>query len=121
MRLSKNNLLVIGIIPIIIGLIIFYNFIAAINILQPGGMTTAMVYYQLLGIATAMFVGAVVYWVILVYYIYLIQENEVFIQDNFTQLAGSGTAHRSRRAARRSASRASCSSPCTTESTGKRK
>jgi len=93
MRLSKNNLLVVGIIPIIIGLIIFYILIEAINILQPGGMTTAMVYYQLLGIATAMLVGAVVYWVILVYYIYLIQENEVFIQDNFTQLAGSGTAH----------------------------
>ncbi len=93
MRLSKNNLLVIGIIPIVIGLIIFYNFISAINILQPGGKTAAMVYYQLLGIATAMLVGAVVYWVILVYYIFLIQENEVFIQDNFTQLAGSGTAH----------------------------
>lgn len=93
MRLSKNNLLIIGIIPIIIGLIIFYNFITAINILQPRGMTTAMVYYQLLGISTTIFIGSAVYWGILVYYIYLIQENEVFIQDNFTQLAGSGTAH----------------------------
>lgn len=93
MRLSKNNLLIIGIVPIIFGLIIYYNFLAAIDILRPGGMTTAMVYYQLLGISTAMLVGAIVYWGILVYYIYLIQENEVFIQDNFTQLAGSGTAH----------------------------
>ncbi|MFZ3383674.1 MAG: hypothetical protein WA144_07105 [Candidatus Methanoperedens sp.] len=93
MRLSKNNLLIIGIIPIVIALIIFYNFIVAINILQPGGKTAAMVYYQLLGISAAMLVGSIVYWGILVYYIYLIQENEVFIQDNFTQLAGSGTAH----------------------------
>src|SRR4030065_1064450 len=93
MRLNKNNLLVIGIIPIIVGLIIFYTFIAAINILRPLGMTTAVVYYQLLGISTALFLGAVIYWGILVYYISLIQENEVFLQDNFTQLAGSGTAH----------------------------
>src|SRR3990170_8520213 len=93
MRLSKNNLLIIGTIPIIIGLIIFYNFIVAINILKPGGMTTAMIYYQLLGISTAMFVGFIAYWGILIYYIYLLQKNEIFIQDNFTQLAGSGTAH----------------------------
>ena len=93
MRLSKNNLLIIGIIPIFVGLIIFYNFITAINILRPLGMTTAVVYYQLLGISTALFLGAIIYWGILVYYIYLIQENEVFLQDNFTQLAGSGTAH----------------------------
>jgi len=34
-----------------------------------------------------------VYWGILVYYIYMIQENELIIQDNFNQLAGSGTRH----------------------------
>lgn len=93
MRLSKNNLLLLGILPIVLSLIIFYNFVAAINILRPGGMTTAMIYYQLIGIASAMFLGAVVYWGILVYYIYLIQQNEIILQDNFTQLAGSGTAH----------------------------
>lgn len=93
MRLSKNNLLLLGILPIALCLIIFYNFISAINILRPGGMTTAMIYYQLIGIASAMFLGAVVYWGILVYYIYLIQQNEIILQDNFTQLAGSGTAH----------------------------
>jgi len=93
MRLTKNKLLIIGIIPIILGLIIFFNFIYAIDALRPGGMTTAMVYYQLLAISGAMFIGASIYWGILVYYVYLLQENEVFIQDNFTQLAGSGTAH----------------------------
>lgn len=93
MRLSKNNLLLLGILPIALCLIIFYNFVSAINILRPGGMTTAMIYYQLIGIASAMFLGAVVYWGILVYYIYLIQQNEIILQDNFTLLAGSGTAH----------------------------
>lgn len=93
MRLSKNNLLILGVIPIVLCLIIFYNFIAAIDILRPGGMTTAMVYYQLLGIGVAMLLGSIVYWGILIYYIYLIQKNEVIIQDNFTQLAGSGAAH----------------------------
>ena len=83
----------IGIVPIVFGLIIFYNFIAAIDILRPGGMTTAMIYYQLLGISTAMLLGSIVYWGILVYYIYLIQQNEVLLQDNFTLLAGSGSAH----------------------------
>ncbi len=40
-----------------------------------------------------MFLGASVYWGILVYYIYMLQENEVLIQDNFNELAGSGTKH----------------------------
>ncbi len=93
MRLSKNNLIIIGIIPIIFGLLIYYFFLDAIYVLRPGGKTTAMVYYQLLGISTAMFIGAVIYWALLVHYINLIQENEALIQNNFTQLAGSGTAH----------------------------
>ena len=93
MRLNKNKLLIFGIIPIILGLVIFYNFITAIDILRPGGRTTYMIYYQLIGISTAMLLGFIIYWTIVVYYIYLIQENEVFIQDSFTQLAGSGTAH----------------------------
>lgn len=93
MRLNKNMLLIIGIIPIVFGIIIFYNFLVAIEILRPGGLTTAIIYYQLLAMSIAMLLGASLYWGILVYYVYLIQENEVFIQDNFTLLAGSGTAH----------------------------
>ena len=93
MRLSKNNLLIIGIVPIILGLVIGYNFFKAIEMLKPGGMTTYLIYDQLVVIGAAIFLGAVVYWGILVYYIHLIQENEVSIQDNFTQLAGSGTTH----------------------------
>lgn len=93
MRLSKNNLVIIGIAPIIIGLIIMYNFWIAIEKLYPLGMTTYLVFDQMVIIGAAVFLGGSVYWGILVYYIYLMQENEVFIQDNFTQLAGSGTAH----------------------------
>jgi hypothetical protein len=93
MRLTKNKLLILGIIPIFLGLFIIYFFISAIDELRPGGKTTSMIYYQLLAISGAMFIGASIYWGILVYYVYLLQENEVFIQDNFTQLAGSGTAH----------------------------
>lgn len=93
MRLSKNNLLIIGIVPIILGLIIIYNFWTAIQTLFPLGMTTYLIYNQLAVIGAAVFIGGSIYWGILVYYIYLIQENEVLIQNNFTQLAGSGTAH----------------------------
>ncbi|MCZ7396585.1 MAG: hypothetical protein ABOK23_06175 [Candidatus Methanoperedens sp.] len=93
MRLSKNNLLIIWIVPIIFGLIIIYNFWTAIQTLLPRGMSTYLIYNQLAVIGAAVFIGGAVYWSVLVYYIHLIQENEVVIQDNFTQLAGSGTAH----------------------------
>jgi hypothetical protein len=93
MRLSKNSLVIIGIVPIILGLIIMYNFWIAIEKLYPLGMTTYLIFDQIVVIGAAVFLGTSVYWCILVYYIYLMQENEVFIQDNFTQLAGSGTAH----------------------------
>ncbi len=93
MRLSKNNLVIIWIAPVILGLVIGYNFWTAIQALLPLGMTTYLIYNQLVVIGVAVFLGGAVYWSILIYYIHLIQENEVLIQDNFTQLAGSGTAH----------------------------
>ncbi len=93
MRLSKNNLVIIWIAPVILGLVIGYNFWTAIQALLPGGMTTYLIYNQLVVIGAAVFLGGAVYWSILIYYIHLLQENEVLIQDNFTQLAGSGTAH----------------------------
>ena len=93
MRLSKTNLIIIGIVPVVFGLVIMYNFWSAINALYPLGMTTYMVYNQIVAIGAAVFVGAAVYWGVLVYYIYLLQENEVLIQGNFNKLAGSGTQH----------------------------
>ncbi len=93
MRLSKTNIFLIGIVPIIFGLIITYNYFVSIDILYPGGMTVAKVHDQLVVIGIAGFLGMAAYWSILVYYIYMIQENELLIQDNFNQLAGSGTRH----------------------------
>ncbi len=93
MRLSKSNLLLIWIVPIIFGVIIMYNFWTAITALYPLGKTTYMIYNQLVAIGAAVFLGVSVYWSILMYYIYLLQENEIVIQNNFTRLAGSGTSH----------------------------
>ncbi|MBU4076915.1 MAG: hypothetical protein KKI06_09450 [Euryarchaeota archaeon] len=93
MRLSKTNIFLIGIVPIIFGLIIVYNYFISIDKLLPLGLTVSKVHDQLVVIGIAGFLGLSIYWSILVYYIYNIQENELLIQDNFNQLAGSGTKH----------------------------
>ena len=93
MRLSKTNILLIGILPIIFGIVILINFFASIDNLLPLGKTVSKVHEQLVVIGIAGFLGLTIYWSILVYYIYNIQENELLIQDNFNQLAGSGTRH----------------------------
>ncbi len=93
MRLSKTNILLIGIVPIIFGIVILINFFASIDNLEPLGKTVTKVHDQLVVIGIAGFLGISIYWSILVYYIYNIQENEMLIQDNFNQLAGSGTRH----------------------------
>ena len=93
MRLSKNNLIVIWIIPVILGLIVMFNFWNAISALETRGMTTHMIFNQVAIIGIAVFLGLVLYWSIVIYYIHLMQENEIKIQDNFTELAGSGTSH----------------------------
>ncbi len=93
MRLSKTNLIIIGIVPMVFGLTIIYNYFVSIDKLYPLGLTAYLVHDQLVVIGVAAFLGASVYWSILVYYIYLLQENEVLIQDNFNKLAGSGTKH----------------------------
>ncbi|MDP3104935.1 MAG: hypothetical protein Q8M95_10065 [Candidatus Methanoperedens sp.] len=93
MRLSKTNILLIGIVPIIFGLIIVYNYFVSIDKLLPLGLTVSKVHDQLVVMGIAGFLGLSIYWSILVYYIYNIQENELLIQDNFNELAGSGTKH----------------------------
>ena len=93
MRLTKNNLLLIWIVPIILGMVIIYNFWLAVKALYPLGMTTYLIFNQLVIIGAAVFLGISIYWSILIYYVYLLQENEVLVQNNFTQLAGSGTMH----------------------------
>ncbi len=92
MRLSKTNLFLIGIVPIIFGIVILINFFSSIDTLLPVG-AVSMVHEQLVVIGIAGFLGLTIYWSILAYYIYNIQESELLIQDNFNQLAGSGTRH----------------------------
>jgi hypothetical protein len=93
MRLSKNNLILIWIIPVILGLIVIFNFWNALSSLDARGLTTHLIFYQVAIIGIAVFLGLVLYWSIVIYYIHLMQENEIKIQDNFTELAGSGTSH----------------------------
>ncbi len=93
MRLSKINILLIGIVPIIFGLIIVFNYFVSIDKLDPLGLTVAKVHDQLVVIGIAGFLGLSIYWSILIYYIFMIQENEILIRDNFNHLAGSGTRH----------------------------
>ncbi len=93
MRLSKTNLTIIGIVPIVFGLIIIWKYFESIDKLYSLGLTAYLVHDQLVAIGVAVFLGASVYWSILVYYVYLLQENEVLIQNNFNKLAGSGTKH----------------------------
>lgn len=93
MRLSKTNIILIGIVPIIFGIVILINYFSSIEELLTNGLTVSKVYNQLVVIGIAGFLGLSLYWSILVYYIYMMQENELLIQDNFNQLAGSGTKH----------------------------
>lgn len=93
MRLSKINLLLLAFVPIVFGFIILYSFGIALGKLFPLGMTTFLIYDQMVIIGVALFLGASAYWVTLVYHIYLMQENEVSIQRNLAMLAEKGTSH----------------------------
>jgi hypothetical protein len=93
MRLSKTNIFLIGIVPIFFGMVILLNYFVSIDKLLPLGLTVSKVHDQLVVIGIAGFLGLSIYWSILVYYIYMMQENELLIQNNFSQLAGSGTKH----------------------------
>lgn len=93
MRLSKTNIFLIGIVPIIFGIVILINYFSSLEALLINPLTVSKVYSQLVVIGIAGFLGISIYWCILVYYIYNIQENEMLVQDNFNQLAGSGTRH----------------------------
>ncbi len=55
MRLSKTNILLIGIVPIIFGLIIVYNYFVSIDKLFPLGLTVYRVHDQLVVIGIAGF------------------------------------------------------------------
>ncbi len=93
MRLSKQNLIIATLVPLIFGLLILYNFIAAINILQPLGQSTSMIYDQLLWIGITGFLALAVYWCIMMYLIYLLQENLQILDANLDKAADIGAKH----------------------------
>ncbi|VVB97290.1 Uncharacterised protein [uncultured archaeon] len=93
MKLSKQSLILATIVPLIFGVIILYNFMDAINILQPLGQSTAMIYNQLLIMGITGFLALAVYWCVMMYLIYLLQENLLVLDSNLDKAADIGAKH----------------------------
>ena len=93
MKLSKQSLILATIVPLMFGVIILYNFMGAINILQPLGQSTAMIYDQLVVIGIFSFLAFAVYWCIMMYLIYLLQENLLVLDENLDKAADIGAKH----------------------------
>jgi len=95
MRLSKQSLILAIIVPLIFGVIIILNFMSAINTLVevvPEG-STAKIYDQLVYIGIFSFLGLTVYWGVMVYLIYLLQENLATLDSNLDKAADIGAKH----------------------------
>ncbi len=93
MKLSKQSLILATIVPLVFGVIILYNFMGAINILQPLGQSTALIYGQLVIIGIFSFLALAVYWCIMMYLIYLLQENLLVLDANLDKAADIGAKH----------------------------
>ena len=93
MRLSKQSLILAIIVPLIFGLIIIWNFMSAINTLKPLGQSTALIYDQLFFIGIFSFLALAVYWCVMVYLIYLLQENLAILDSNLDKAADIGAKH----------------------------
>ncbi len=93
MRLSKQTLILATIVPLIFGVIILWNFMDAINILRPNDASTAMVYSQLVVIGIFSFLALAVYWCVMMYLIYLLQENLLVLDTNLDKAADIGARH----------------------------
>ncbi len=93
MRLSKLSLILATIVPLIFGIVILWNFMDAIGILQPLGQSTALVYSQLVVIGMFSFLALAVYWCIMMYLIYLLQENLLGLDANLGKAADIGAKH----------------------------
>jgi hypothetical protein len=93
MRLSKQSLILAIIVPLIFGLIIIWNFMSAINTLKPLGQSTALIYDQLFFIGIFSFLALAVYWCVMVYLIYLLQENLAILDANLDKAADIGAKH----------------------------
>ena len=95
MKLSKQSLILATIVPLIFGVIILLNFKDAIDTLTtavPNG-STAMIYDQLIVIGIFSFLALTVYWCIMMYLIYLLQENLTTLDSNLDKAADIGAKH----------------------------
>ncbi len=93
MKLSKQSLILATIVPLIFGVIILYNFQTAINTLQPLGQSTSLIYDQLVVIGIFSFLALAVYWCVMMYLIYLLQENLSMLDSNLDKAADIGAKH----------------------------
>ncbi len=94
MRLSKQSLIVATIAPLVFGVIILWEFMNAINILwQNNQPTTLLIYNELVYIGAFSFLALAVYWCVMMYLIYLLQENLIGLDANLGKAADIGAKH----------------------------
>jgi hypothetical protein len=93
MRLSKQSLILATIVPLVFGLIIIWNFMSAIDKLYDLQGSTFIIYSQLVYIGIFSFLALAVYWCIMVYLIYLLQENLLILDSNLDKAADIGAKH----------------------------
>ena len=93
MKLSKQSLILATIVPLIFGVIILLNFKDAIDILDPLGGSTHLIYDQLIFIGIFAFLALSVYWCVMMYLIYLLQENLIMLDSNLDKAADIGAKH----------------------------
>lgn len=93
MRLSKQSLILATIVPLIFGAIILSNFYDAISILKPLGQSTSLIFNQLVVMGVFSFLAFAVYWCVMMYLIYLLQENIMILDANLDKAADIGAKH----------------------------
>ena len=93
MKLSKQSLIIATTLPLVFGVLILYNFISAINILRPVAPSTSMIYNQLYVIGVFLILAFAVYWCIMMYLIYLLQENLLVLDKSLDKAADVGAKH----------------------------
>ncbi|MCE8424472.1 MAG: hypothetical protein J5U17_01665 [Candidatus Methanoperedens sp.] len=93
MKLSKQSLILATIVPLIFGAIILYNFLDAISVLQPLGQSTALIYNQLVVMGILSFLALAVYWCVMMYLIYLLEQNLFLLDENLDKAADIGARH----------------------------
>ncbi len=93
MKLSKQSLILATIVPLIFGVIILLNFKTAIDKLDILQGSTHEIYNELIIIGIFSFLALTVYWCVMMYLIYLLQENLIMLDSNLDKAADIGAKH----------------------------